>query len=66
MWDMPTIPMYHYTTTQLWPPERVGMHINSRDIHPPKVMRWKDDERPRGGRYEFFPRIPNRSTQTSP
>lgn len=57
LWDMPTIPLYHYTTNQLWPPELEGCHINSRDIHPLKTMRWKGGEHPGGTRYHVFPRL---------
>ena len=66
LWDMPTIPIYHYTTTQLWPPELEGIGINSRDVHPLKTLRWTDGQRPAGSRYQFFSSLPTRSPIASP
>lgn len=58
--DMPIIPLYFYTTTQIWPPELEGMALNARDAHPLKWLRWKEGERPTGSRYADFPRVPTR------
>ena len=58
IWDMPVIPLYFYTNTQLWPPQLQGFFINARDSHPLKFARWKDGKRPTGARYEAFPRLP--------
>ena len=55
--DMAVIPLYFYTSTQLWPPELEGHHINARDVHPLKVLRWKGGRRPSGHRYDVFPRL---------
>lgn len=55
--DMVVIPLYFYTSTQLWPPELEGYHINTRDVHPLKVLRWKGGRRPSGNRYDAFPRL---------
>jgi len=57
MYDMPLIPFYFYTRTQLWPPELEGIATNARAIHPPKYLRWRDGERPTGTRYGSFPRL---------
>ncbi|QDU61028.1 Periplasmic murein peptide-binding protein precursor [Planctomycetes bacterium Pan216] len=57
MWDMPTIPIYFYTSTQLWPPELEGMAMNIRDSHPLKMLRWKDGKRPTGTRYQEMPKL---------
>ncbi len=58
MHDMPTIPIYFDTRTQLWPPELRGMHFNARDAHPLKTLRWEGDRGPASGsRYRDFPRF---------
>ncbi|MFO0946549.1 MAG: peptide ABC transporter substrate-binding protein [Planctomycetota bacterium] len=58
--DMPIIPLYFYTTTQIWPPQLEGMALNARDSHPLKWLRWQGGERPTGSRYADFPRVPTR------
>lgn len=55
--DMPAIPFYFYTLTQVWPPELLGFEHNSRDLHPQKYWRWRDGKRPVGPRYHHFPRL---------
>ncbi len=57
LYDQPIIPLYFYTSTQLWPRELQNMFINNRDVHPLKVLRWEGGKRPLGNRYERFPRI---------
>lgn len=57
MWDLPVIPIYHYTTSEIWPPELEGIGINEREVHPAKFLRWKGDVRPSGTRYDAFPRF---------
>ncbi|MBX9652745.1 peptide ABC transporter substrate-binding protein [bacterium] len=57
MWDVPVIPIYHYTSSELWPPELEGIASNEREVHPPKYLRWKGDKRPAGSRYDAFPRF---------
>ena len=57
MWDLPVIPIYHYTSSELWPPELEGIASNEREVHPPKYLRWKDDHRAAGPRYDAFPRF---------
>lgn len=55
--EAPVIPLYFYTTTQLWPPELQGIHTNLMDTHPPRFLRWRDGQRPTGARYKDFPRL---------
>lgn len=57
MYDMPIIPLYHYSMTELWPAELEGIWMNERDVHPQKFLRWKDGRRPTGSRYDQFPFI---------
>lgn len=57
MWDMPILPLYHYTMTELWPPELEGIWMNERDVHPQRFLRWTMDHRPVGTRYDDFPRL---------
>lgn len=59
--DMPIIPCYFYTQTQVWPPELEGMYLNARDVHPLKFLRWQGGTRPPGSRYRYFPRISTRA-----
>jgi ABC-type oligopeptide transport system substrate-binding subunit len=62
MWDLPVIPIYHYTTSEIWPPELEGIAVNEREVHPAKFLRWKQDVRPTGTRYDSFPRFSTRSS----
>lgn len=63
MHDMPIIPLYHYSMTELWPAELEGIWMNERDVHLQKFLRWKDGHRPKGSRYSQFPFIwPDRET----
>jgi oligopeptide transport system substrate-binding protein len=57
MWDLPVIPIYHYTTSEVWPPELDGIGLNEREMHPAKFLRWKEGRRPAGTRYDAFPRF---------
>lgn len=57
MHDMPIIPLYHYTMTELWDPRLEGVWMNERDVHPPRFLRWKDGKRPTGTRYRDFPQF---------
>jgi oligopeptide transport system substrate-binding protein len=60
MWDLPVIPIYHYTSSEIWPPELEGISNNEREMHPAKFLRWKGDVRPNGTRYDAFPRFSSR------
>jgi oligopeptide transport system substrate-binding protein len=40
--ELPIIPIYFYTTNQLWRPELEGLYDNLRDTHMPKFFRWRD------------------------
>ena len=60
--DMPAIPIYVYTSTQLRPPELEGLELNALDYHPPKFFRWKDGRRPTGSRLARFPRFSGRES----
>ncbi len=64
MWDLPVIPIYHYTTSEIWPPELEGIGINEREVHPAKFLRWKGDVRPSGTRYDAFPRFSSKRLVT--
>ncbi len=55
--DMPVIPIYFYTHTELWPPELEGIHLNHGGYHPPKFLRWRGGIRAGGPRLDDFPRI---------
>jgi ABC-type oligopeptide transport system substrate-binding subunit len=57
MWDVAVIPIYFYATSELWPPELEGIAQNEREVHPPRFLRWRDDRRPAGPRYDAFPRL---------
>ncbi|MDF1665908.1 MAG: peptide ABC transporter substrate-binding protein [Planctomycetota bacterium] len=37
----PVIPIYYYTTNQLWSKKLRGLYGNIRNIHPPKFWSWK-------------------------
>lgn len=37
----PLIPIYFYTTNQLWNKNLKGLHGNIRDLHPPKFWSWR-------------------------
>jgi hypothetical protein len=60
--DMPVIPLYFYTYTELWPPELQGIGFNARVIHPLKTLRWQGGKRPSGPRQKDFPYITPRSS----
>lgn len=57
IYDMPVIPLYFYTSSQLWPAGLEGMFFNQRDSHPLKVLRWAGGARKRGTRYGAFPSL---------
>ena len=64
--DLPAIPVFFYTSTQLWPPELEGMALNQSDYHPPKFLRWKGGKRPEGRRLADFPRFSARDRGAPP
>lgn len=57
VYDMPVIPLYYYTSSQLWPAGLEGMFLNQRDTHPLKVLRWEGGARKKGTRYGAFPSL---------
>lgn len=49
--ELPVIPLFFYTTNQLWRPKLEGLYDNLRDTHSPKFFRWKSKAKgsPAGG-----------------
>ncbi|MDF1662286.1 MAG: peptide ABC transporter substrate-binding protein, partial [Planctomycetota bacterium] len=49
--ELPIIPIYFYTTNQLWNKDLDGLYDNLRDTHMPKYFRWKKgSKRAKGGK----------------
>jgi oligopeptide transport system substrate-binding protein len=57
LYDLPVLPIYHYTMTELWPPQLEGIAMNERDAHPQKFLRWRGGARPSQTRYRDFPHL---------
>lgn len=49
--ELPIIPIYFYTTNELWHQDLDGLYDNLRDTHMPKFFRWKEgSKRAKGGK----------------